>query len=326
MSEEKSLNLDPITDAPGAHPVGTGLGAAMGGAAAGAAAGAFGGPVGALAGAVVGAVAGGLGGKAVAESINPTAEEAYWRENYQGEPYYEEGRTYDDYAPAYRLGLHGRTRYDGEFDEVESRLASDWESGRESSTLPWHQARPASRAAWDRMAHQTGSYGAMQGTSANTISQSGNMTADNDEVIDILNELLESCRDGEYGFMASAEQATSADLKATLLRHSDECRTSGLELQTLIRQLGGEPDEGGSMSGALHRGWVSVRGTLSGYSDEAMLDECERGEDSAVARYRKALKQNLPAAIRGVVERQSQGAQRNHDQIKAMRDALKMNR
>ena len=326
MSEEKSLNLDPITDAPGAHPVGTGLGAAMGGAAAGAAAGAFGGPVGALAGAVVGAVAGGLGGKAVAESVNPTAEEAYWRDNYQSEPYYEVGRTYDDYAPAYRLGLHGRTRYDGEFDDVESRLASDWESGRESSTLPWPEARPASRAAWDRVALQSGSYGAIQGTSANTISQSNTMIADNDEVIDTLNELLESCRDGEYGFMASAEHATSADLKATLLRHSDECRTSGLELQTLIRQLGGEPDEGGSMSGALHRGWVSVRGTLSGYSDEAMLDECERGEDSAVARYRKALKENLPAAIRGVVERQSQGAQRNHDQIKAMRDALKMNR
>ena len=326
MSEEKSLNLDPITDAPGAHPVGTGLGAAMGGAAAGAAAGVLGGPVGALAGAVVGAVAGGLGGKAVAESVNPTAEEAYWRENYQSEPYYEAGRTYDDYAPAYRLGLQGRTRYDGEFDDVESRLASDWESGRESSTLPWPEARPASRAAWDRVALQSGSYGAMQGTSANTISQSNTMIADNDEVIDTLNELLESCRDGEYGFMASAEHATSADLKATLLRHSDECRTSGLELQTLIRQLGGEPDEGGSMSGALHRGWVSVRGTLSGYSDEAMLDECERGEDSAVARYRKALKENLPAAIRGVVERQSQGAQRNHDQIKAMRDALKMNR
>ena len=326
MSEEKSLNLDPITDAPGAHPVGTGLGAAMGGAAAGAAAGVLGGPVGALAGAVVGAVAGGLGGKAVAESVNPTAEEAYWRENYQSEPYYEAGRTYDDYAPAYRLGLQGRTRYDGEFDDVESRLASDWESGRESSTLPWPEARPASRAAWDRVALQSGSYGAIQGTSANTISQSNNMTADNDEVIDTLNELLESCRDGEYGFMTSAEHATSADLKTTLLRHSDECRTSGLELQTLIRQLGGEPDEGGSMSGALHRGWVSVRGTLSGYSDEAMLDECERGEDSAVARYRKALKQSLPAAIRGVVERQSQGAQRNHDQIKAMRDALKMNR
>ena len=325
MADEKSMNLDPITNAPGAHPVGTGVGAA-GGAAAGAAAGALGGPVGAVAGAVIGAVAGGLGGKAVAESINPTAEEAYWRDNYNREPYYEAGRVFDDYAPAYRLGLYGRTSYEGNFEDMESRLASDWDSRRESSTLTWLQARPASRAAWDRVARQSGSYGGMQGTSANTISEVNSVTADNDEVIDVLNELLESCRDGEYGFTTSAEHATSEDLKTTLVRHAQECRTAGQELQTLIRQLGGEPDDGGSISGALHRGWVSVRGTLSGYSDEAMLDECERGEDSAVARYRKALKENLPSAIRGVVERQAQGAQKNHDQIKAMRDALKATR
>jgi uncharacterized protein (TIGR02284 family) len=326
MADEKSMNLDPITNAPGAHPVGTGVGAAVGGAAAGAAAGAFGGPVGAVAGAVVGAVAGGLGGKAVAESINPTAEEAYWRDNYNREPYYEPGRTYDDYAPAYRLGLHGRTGYEGNFEDVESRLASDWDSKRESSTLTWAQARAASRAAWDRVALQSGSYGGMQGTSANTLSDTSNRVADNDEVIDILNDLLESCRDGEYGFNTSAEHTKSAELKTMLTRHAVECRTAGQELQTLIRQLGGEPDEGGSMSGALHRGWVSVRGILSAYSDQAMLDECERGEDAAVASYRKALKENLPLAIRSVVERQAQGAQRNHDQVKALRDALKATR
>lgn len=73
----------------------------------------------------------------------------------------------------------------------------------------------------------------------------------------------------------------------------------------------------------MHRGWVSVRGTLSGYTDLAMLDECERAEDAALARYRNALKEDLPSDIRAVVERQAQGAQRNHDQIKAMRNALR---
>lgn len=64
MSDRNDANRDPITNEPGAHPVGTGLGAAVGGAAAGAATGAFGGPVGAAIGGVVGAVAGGLAGKA----------------------------------------------------------------------------------------------------------------------------------------------------------------------------------------------------------------------------------------------------------------------
>jgi uncharacterized protein (TIGR02284 family) len=152
---------------------------------------------------------------------------------------------------------------------------------------------------------------------------SSSMTADTDDVIDTLNDLLESCRDGEYGFTTSAEHAKSPEIKSALTRHAQECRAGGLELQTLIRQLGGESDDGGSVSGALHRGWVAVRGTLSGYSDQAMLDECERGEDAAVARYRKALKEKLPDSIRSVVQRQAEGVQRNHDQVKAMRDAYK---
>ena len=149
------------------------------------------------------------------------------------------------------------------------------------------------------------------------------MTTDNDDVVSTLNDLLESCRDGEYGFSTSADHTQSADLKTLLSRHAQECRTAGQELQALIRQLGGEVDEGGSITGALHRGWVSVRGTLSGHSDQAMLDECERVEDSAVASYRKALKQDLPANIRSMIEKQAQGAQKNHDEIKALRDSLK---
>ena len=93
MSEQNDFNLDPITDEPGAHPVGTGLGAALGGAGAGIAAGALGGPVGAVVGGVVGAVAGGLAGKASAELVNPTAEDAYWREAHTREQYYEPGRS-----------------------------------------------------------------------------------------------------------------------------------------------------------------------------------------------------------------------------------------
>ncbi|MDB5885784.1 MAG: hypothetical protein JWR74_1955 [Polaromonas sp.] len=149
------------------------------------------------------------------------------------------------------------------------------------------------------------------------------MTTDNDEVISTLNNLIETCRDGEYGFSTSAEHTKSPDLKSLLSRHAEECRTAAHELQALVRQLGGEADEGGSVSGALHRGWVSVRGTLTGFSDQAMLDECERGEDVAVASYRKALKQDLPPAILSVVQKQAEGAQRNHDQIKALRDSFK---
>lgn len=335
-AEDKDMNRDPITDEPGAHPVGTGLGA-TGGAVAGAAAGSIGGPVGAAVGGVVGAVVGGLAGKAAGEAVNPTAEEAYWRENYSREPYYQQGRTFDDYAPAYRLGLTGRTRYQGDWATAEPQLASEWESARAGSSLDWKQAQPASRAAWDRidasrmnmtdgMRNESMRGDMRTGGAAAAVGEmqsAGNQSGDRDDVIDALNDLAECCKDGEYGFRSCAEQAKRADLKSVFLQRADDCRGAAQELYEQIRGLGGKIDEGGSATGAMHRGWVAVKATLSTYDDKAVLEEAERGEDNAMARYRKALKQPLPAGVKLIVERQMQGVQRNHDQIKMLRDQFR---
>ena len=146
---------------------------------------------------------------------------------------------------------------------------------------------------------------------------------DNDDVISTLNDLIETCKDGEYGFRTSAEHVKSPELRTLFTTRADDCQHGARELQTLIVQLGGKPDEGGSATGAMHRGWVAVRGTLQGYSDQAMLEECERGEDAAMARYRDALKEDLPENVRSLVQRQYDGVKRNHDQIRTLRDRVK---
>jgi hypothetical protein len=161
-------NRDPITDERGAHPIGTGVGAAVGGAVGGAALGAagaaiegavagtvVGGPVGTAVGAAVGivggAVGGGLAGKRIAESIDPTVEEAHWRENYRSRPYVEEGAAFEDYGPAYRYGWESRIRHGGRaYEDVEPDLASGWDKARGKSRLGWDKARHATRDAWDR--------------------------------------------------------------------------------------------------------------------------------------------------------------------------------
>ena len=151
MTSKKPTNPDPITGEPGAHPVGTGLGAA-GGAAAGAAIGSVAGPVGTVLGGAAGAIAGGLAGKGAAEGVNPTAEDSYWRENYNKTPGYKEGYTYDDYAPAYRTGYTGWERARGEsFEAHEPRLRSEWDKSKGNSRLNWEEAKGATRAAWHRV-------------------------------------------------------------------------------------------------------------------------------------------------------------------------------
>jgi hypothetical protein len=131
------------------HPVGTGVGAA-GGAAAGAMIGtAVAGPAGTLAGGAIGAAAGALAGQGVAEAIDPTVEEKYWRDNYSTRNYVDRGANYNDYGPAYRYGWESRSKYGNKtYDDIESDLERGWDTAKANSSLAWSKAKHAVRDAW----------------------------------------------------------------------------------------------------------------------------------------------------------------------------------
>ena len=143
---------------------------------------------------------------------------------------------------------------------------------------------------------------------------------DNDDVIDTLNKLIDTCLDGEYGFRTSAEHVKSENLRSVFLERAESCRRGATELQAAVVRLGGKPDQHSSAPGTLHRGWVALKGMLTGDSDQAALNECERGEDAALERYRDAVKKSLPDDVALVVQRQYEGVKRNHDQIRRLRD------
>ena len=145
-------NRDPITGAPGSHPVGTGVGAAGGGVAGAAVGAVVGGPVGAVIGAAVGAVAGGAGGHSAAEAINPTLEDAYWRENYKQRAYVDGSRPYDYYQSAYKYGWEGRQNNPRRtWSEAEADLERGWDRAKGKSTLAWADAKGAAKDAWHRV-------------------------------------------------------------------------------------------------------------------------------------------------------------------------------
>ena len=144
---------------------------------------------------------------------------------------------------------------------------------------------------------------------------------DSKKITSTLNDLIETCRDGQNGFREATENVKSPDLKAFLNEVATERAQFVNELQLEVRRLGGEPETTGSAAGALHRAWIDIKGTLAGKDDHTILVECERGEDSAVEAYTDALKQGLPPAIHQTVERQYQSIKQVHDRVKKMRDA-----
>jgi uncharacterized protein (TIGR02284 family) len=144
---------------------------------------------------------------------------------------------------------------------------------------------------------------------------------DKNDVISTLNDLIETSKDGEQGFRTSADGVKSAELKAMFNEAAERCAEGAAELQAKVRQLGGNPDTGGSASGSLHRAWVNLKSSITGMDDAAILAECERGEDVAKRAYEAALKEDLPADVRSIVERQYQGVKQNHDRVRARRNA-----
>jgi len=148
-----------------------------------------------------------------------------------------------------------------------------------------------------------------------------NTTLDNDSVISTLNSLIETCKDGQLGFKEAAEGVERSDLKSAFYEFSQQRAEFAGVLQGLVRSLGGEPEDDGSMSGAFHRSWIDIKSAVTGRDEEAILNECERGEDYAKGAYSDALQENLPSNIKDVLSQQAQAVQAAHNRVKMLRDA-----
>jgi uncharacterized protein (TIGR02284 family) len=153
------------------------------------------------------------------------------------------------------------------------------------------------------------------------------MTDINKESISILNDLIETSKDGEKGFLTSAEDIKNPQIKSFFTSRAAEISTAVRELQSEVRALGGDPETSSSVSGTLHRAWVDLKSTLTGKDDKAILEEVERGEDVALKAYKearqKAVEKNLPATVTSLIDKQLTGVQANHDKVKALRDAAR---
>lgn len=141
------------------------------------------------------------------------------------------------------------------------------------------------------------------------------------EVVQVLNELLETARDGEYGFQASADEAAVPRLQQLFYHRAEQCHEVADELVQLIWHFGGTPIERRTASSRMS-GLVSSKGSVGTGVDLSMLEDCERREEVSAARYREALAYDLPPEARRFVERHAQSAQRNHEQIRDLRIEL----
>ena len=140
----------------------------------------------------------------------------------------------------------------------------------------------------------------------------------NSHVISVLNNLIETCKDGQEGFQAAAEGVKNSSLKSLFAEYGLQRAQFGGILQEVVNRLGGNPEKGGSVSASLHRGWMNIKAAVTGNDESAIIAECERSEDVARDAYQKALKEKLPADIRAIVDGQFKEVQHSHDRIRSL--------
>src|SRR6266478_3894030 len=140
----------------------------------------------------------------------------------------------------------------------------------------------------------------------------------------VLNNLIETLKDGQEGFKQAAEGVSDPRLKSPFRDYSDQRSRFATVLQSEARRQGEtEPETTSSAAGALHRGWINLKSAITGGNEHAILAECERGEDSAVEEYKKALDDGLSPSAQELVSRQFAEIKAAHDRIRSLRNAIK---
>ena len=144
---------------------------------------------------------------------------------------------------------------------------------------------------------------------------------DSQKIVEGLNDLLEKNYDAEKGYKTAADNTDSTRLKSFFQSHAEQRYGFGHQIKDAIAQLGGEPDKGGSVTGAVHRGWINFKSALSLSDEEAILEECERGEINAVNAYDEFLRDhNLPVWLSKKIYDQRNGIARSLTKVQVMEE------
>ena len=140
----------------------------------------------------------------------------------------------------------------------------------------------------------------------------------------LLNELVETLKDGQKGYADAMTDVEDAKLKETFRKYATQRAEYITEIEDQMFKLNLKPEEESSVTGTIHRAWIDLKSALTSKDNKAVLNECERGEDYAKKAYQTALKaQDLPSNLKSVIEKQYQGVTEAHNQIKSLRDASK---
>lgn len=138
-----------------------------------------------------------------------------------------------------------------------------------------------------------------------------------------LDRLIQICQDGHEAYAQAAELAQSDWLRSQFLLYAKQREQFAVELANIINGLGVEPSSGNSLGSVLQRAWLELQTAVTGGAadDSVLLEELERGENTAKQAYEAEVDRGLPEHIHHVVYSQYQDVLRVHREVCELRDS-----
>lgn len=143
-----------------------------------------------------------------------------------------------------------------------------------------------------------------------------------EDEIDVLNELIQVSKDAEQGYRTAAENVTNSELETVFRGYAKQRAGFVQELEAEFERLGGRDSDSGTLSGALHRGWMDLKSALSGGDPRGMVAACESGEERAEAAYARAATTGISGKGRSLLEKQWQQVKEAHKRMHRLKDEM----
>jgi uncharacterized protein (TIGR02284 family) len=143
-----------------------------------------------------------------------------------------------------------------------------------------------------------------------------------EDLVEMLNKLIQTCKDDEIGYLTAESFVENMCLKTLFNSYAQQRSQYAAELQEEVRRLGGQAAISGSMAGAVEQGRTSLSLAESGSDEGILLADRARGEERAKKAYQQALEMDLPPDVQAILERHYAGLKEAHDRIAALEPAM----
>jgi uncharacterized protein (TIGR02284 family) len=148
------------------------------------------------------------------------------------------------------------------------------------------------------------------------------MTITADKHVKTLNGLISAMLDSALGYEEAAKAAKKPAFKTLFDDRALARRRLATELQGEVRQLGGTPEDDGSIMGAAHRMFLNLKNTVTG-TDQSVIAEVENGERHMKAELDDALAtEALPESARAAVMRANEAISADQDKMITLKHSL----